>query len=73
MPAPPERRETWPLVSEFVDVASLELGEPLWIVAEPLAQLGARGECFLPLVKLGVLPRNPARPEAIDKDSVAVR
>jgi methylated-DNA-[protein]-cysteine S-methyltransferase len=53
-------------------IAGGELLEALGVVAVPLAQLRGRGDLLAPLVELGVLLAQPARPEAVDQDSPAV-
>ena len=60
------------LLSEFLPVTDLELLPFGRIVAEPLAQLRARGHVLQPQIHRRALFGQAARPQAIDQDSQAV-
>src|SRR5262249_4726644 len=60
------------LAPELAPVALAELGEALRVVREPAAERVARCELTKPLVEPGVVFPEPARPEPIDEDAVAV-
>src|SRR5581483_2933919 len=58
--------------AQLLVVASAELVEPAWVVAEPAAELGARGELPRPGVQARLLARHATWPEPVDEDPVAV-
>ena len=70
--APSEFCEARALVFELREVAPAELGEPAWVVREPLSQLGARRQLLVPLVELGTFLGDPPWPKPVDKHAVAV-
>src|SRR5438045_3988645 len=58
--------------AELVDVAPAKLGEAAGLVAKPLSERAARRQLLLPLVELGLLLRDTARPEPIDENAIPV-
>src|SRR3954447_26227746 len=71
--SPPQLREPRAVAAQLLEVATAELFEAVRVVAEPPPQAGARGELLLPPVEPGTFAGDPARPEPIDQDAVAVR
>ena len=69
----PERRELRTVAPKLLDVAPAKLLEALRLMPEPLPQLRARGELFLPSVEPSSLPGYPARPQPVDQDATTVR
>ncbi len=68
-----ERRQPGTLAAKLRDVASPELVKAARLVSEPLPQLGARCQLFVPLIELRPRARNPARPQPVHQQAVAVR
>src|SRR5690606_2289559 len=57
---------------QLLAVAGAELGEALRPMAEPAAQPGAGRQLLGPAVDRELLPRDAARPDAVDPDPVPV-
>jgi hypothetical protein len=57
------------VLGEFVAVSAAELVPTFGIMAEPGAQLCARGDLLDPVVEPGVCLADAARPQAIDENS----
>ena len=60
------------LVIELFRIAASELVPARGIVAEPFPELVAGSELLHPPVQRGSLPREPARPQAIDQDAKSI-
>lgn len=59
---PAEFRESRASATKLFDVAAAKLLEAARLVPEPLPELRARRQLPLPLIELGPLARDPARP-----------
>src|SRR5581483_10154467 len=70
--AAPQLAQLLLVCAQLLGVASAELVEPAWVVAEPAAELGARGELPRPGVQARLLARHATWPEPVDEDPVAV-
>ena len=65
--------EPWTLAAELVDVAPTELLKASRVMPEPLPELRARGQLLLPVIELGLLARDPTRPQPVDQHAIPVR
>jgi len=74
LPRPaPKLGDSRTLSAKLFDVASAKLLEAARLVPEPPPELGTWWQLALPLVELGAPARDPARPETVDQDAIAIR
>ena len=57
---------------EFLAITHAELVEPLGNMIEPAANLVARCQLARPFIQVGTLARDPARPDVVDQQAVAI-
>src|SRR5689334_5018116 len=60
------------MLAQLLGVAVAKFIPALWVVMEPLAELGRWRDLLHPLVERGFLSRDSARPQAVDEDARAV-
>src|SRR5262249_10072211 len=58
--------------AQLLAIARAELLEALGLVVEPLAQLAAGRQLAGPIVELGPLAGDPARPQPVDEHAIAI-
>src|SRR5690606_21987603 len=71
LPQPGQLRR-WLRLGELGAVAARELREPLRVVPVPLAQLGGGGHLLAPLIQVGRVLAQPARPHPVHQDPDAI-